>query len=76
MMCTQVQFCWSYVLAMPSKLWVPVIEVMGSCSCTVKVSIHGKTALLPLVVVKGDGISCWDRNWLEEINWIGVKLQR
>ena len=40
-------------------------DVLGSCS--VKVTIHVKTATLPQVVVKGDGISLLDRNWLEEI---------
>ena len=49
----------------PSK---PLV-VLGSCS--VKVTVHGKTATLPLVVVNGDGISLLGRNWLEEIklNW-------
>jgi len=41
------------------------LDVLGSCS--VKVTVHGKTATLPLVVVKGDGISLLGRNWLEEI---------
>ena len=38
-------------------------------SCTVKVTVHGhgSAASLPLVVVKGDGISLLGRNWLEEI---------
>ena len=42
------------------------LDVLGSCS--VKVTVHGKTATLPLVVVKrDDGISLLGRNWLEEI---------
>ena len=41
------------------------LDVLGSC--TVEVTVHGKTASLPLVVVKGEGISLLGRNWLEEI---------
>ena len=48
-------------LKLPSK----PLDVLGSC--TVKVTVHGKTASLPLVVVKGDGISLLGRNWLEKI---------
>ena len=40
------------------------LDVLGSCS--VEVTIHSKTAILPLVVVKGDGILLLGRNWLEE----------
>ena len=51
------------------------LDVMGSC--TVKVKIHGKTNMLPLVVVRGDGISLLGRNWLEKMKlesrnlWMG-----
>ena len=41
------------------------LDIMGSY--TVKVSIHGKTASLPLIVVKEEGMSLLDRNWLEKI---------
>ena len=41
------------------------LDVLGSCS--VKVTVHGKTSTLPLVVVKGDGILLLGRNWFEEI---------
>ena len=44
---------------------------MGSCTVN---SIHGKTASLPLVVVKGDGISLLGRNWLEEIKLDWCKI--
>ena len=40
-------------------------DVLGSCS--VKVTVHGKTATLPLVVDKGDGISLLGKKWLAEI---------
>ena len=35
--------------------------------CTVKVTIKGNKVSLPLVVIKGDGISLLGRNWLEQI---------
>ena len=44
-------------------------------SCTVKVTIHWNTASLPLVVVKGNWISCLGRNWLEEIKLDWTKVQ-
>ena len=43
------------------------LDFLGSCS--VKVTVYGNTVTLPLVVVKGDGISLLGRNWLE-----GIKL--
>ena len=55
------QSCSLKLQSYPSK----PLDVLGSC--TVKVTVHGKTASLPLVVVKGDGISLLGRNWLEKI---------
>ena len=48
------------------------LDILGTC--TVKVTIHGKTAMLPLVVVRGNGISLLGRNWLEviQLNWTEV----
>ena len=41
------------------------VNVLGFC--TQSVTIKGKTVLLPLVVIKGDGISLLGRNWVEEV---------
>ena len=34
----------------------------------VEVSVHGKEANLPLIVVEGSGTPLFGRNWLEQIN--------
>ena len=38
------------------------LRVLGQCHIDVKV--HGKEAMVPLVVVKGDGIPLFGWNWL------------
>lgn len=41
------------------------LKVLGQCQ--VEVTVHGKTAHLPLIVVEGSGIPLFGRNWLEQI---------
>ena len=48
------------------------LKVLGKCEGQVKV--HGKEAVLPLMVVEGTGVSLLGRNWLERIplNWMEI----
>ena len=48
------------------------LRVLGQCHVDVKV--HGKEAMLPLIVVEGDGISLFGRNWLQslKLNWMEI----
>jgi len=48
------------------------LNVMGSCS--VEVSINRQIKYLPLVVVKGDGISLLECNWLEALKLNGTEV--
>ena len=41
------------------------LDVLGLC--IVQASLHGKRAELPLVVVRGNGVSLLGRNWLQEV---------
>ena len=41
------------------------LKVLGTCQ--VQVKVHGKEAVLPLIVVEGTGISLLGRNWLESV---------
>ncbi len=46
------------------------LRVLGQSQVNVKV--HGKEAVLPLVVVEGNGIPLFGRNWLQslKLNWV------
>ena len=57
----KLQPCSLRLQSYPSK----PLDVLGVC--TVKVTIKDNTVSLPLVVIKGDGISLLGRNWLEQI---------
>ena len=57
----KLQPCSLRLQSYPSK----PLDVLGVC--TVKVTIKDNTVSLPLVVIKGDGISLPGRNWLEQI---------
>ena len=48
------------------------LQVLGQCE--VEVKVHGKEAVLPLVVVEGNGIPLFGRNWLQSLrlNWTEV----
>ena len=43
------------------------LKVLGQLQ--VEVSVHGKEANIPLIMVEGSGILPFGRNWLEQINW-------
>lgn len=58
----QLQPCTLSLQSYPSRS-LKVLEQLQ-----VEVSVHGKEANLPLIVVEGSGTPLFGRNWLEQIN--------
>ena len=48
------------------------LRVLGECY--VDVEVHGKEAMLPFIVVEGDGIPLFGWNWLQslKLNWMEI----
>ena len=58
----QLQPCSLSLQSYPNR----TLKVLGQCK--VEISVHGKEAKLPLIVVEGSGTPLFGRNWLEQIN--------